>query len=200
MLCYACHICSQPERVEVITPPATTAITKAFALAQLGRDASDTTYDDLLAVYIPAAVKKAEDWTGKTFIDTSYRAYWNCFSYCLLILAAPNFSVLNFKYLDTDGNEQDFPADDYNIYTDRHYAQIVPVSSFPSTEDKPDAVYVDYKAGYGTSDTDVPADVRVAIAMMVVKMIANRGDCSDECGDVPCDAQRLLMPYRPVEF
>lgn len=42
----------------------------------------------------------------------------------------------------------------------------------------------------------VPPQITLAIMQMVAAMYANRGDCSDKCGLVPCGAQRLLKQFR----
>lgn len=39
-------------------------------------------------------------------------------------------------------------------------------------------------------------DIQLAIAMMVVRMLENRGDCSDDCGKIPCDAKAILEGYK----
>ena len=44
----------------------------------------------------------------------------------------------------------------------------------------------------------IPADIIQAIAMMTTMMIANAGDCSDDCGDVPCGAEKLIKKYKPI--
>lgn len=43
---------------------------------------------------------------------------------------------------------------------------------------------------------DVPSTLQLAVKRMVAMMYANRGDCSDKCGDVPCVAQSLAKSWR----
>lgn len=201
MACYSSYsaCCILPERTGITVAPAETAITTAFARAQLGMDAADTSLDALLSVYIPAATKMAQDYTGITFVTTTYKAYWNALFGCLKIQNSPNFAITEFAYVDTDGNGQTLTSDDYRIYTDDVFAYIFPAEgeSFPDTDEVPNAVTITYTAGYG-NQAAVPTDIQLAIAMMVTGMVANRGDCSDECGEVPCGAQRILTKYKPA--
>lgn len=44
----------------------------------------------------------------------------------------------------------------------------------------------------------VPQKIQLAIASMVVSMLNNAGDCSDICGDIPCQAQKLLSTYKSM--
>lgn len=49
----------------------------------------------------------------------------------------------------------------------------------------------------GTATTlQTPPQIELAIMQMVARMYENRGDCCDECGNVPCAAQKLLKQYR----
>lgn len=42
----------------------------------------------------------------------------------------------------------------------------------------------------------IPRQLELATMQMVAKMYRNRGDCCDECGDVPCMAQSLAKQFR----
>lgn len=42
----------------------------------------------------------------------------------------------------------------------------------------------------------IPPSIGLAISQMVARMYENRGDCSDECGNVPCSAKKLLKQFK----
>ena len=42
----------------------------------------------------------------------------------------------------------------------------------------------------------IPPQINVGLLQMVTKMNANKGDCCDECGQVPCGTQKLLRQFR----
>lgn len=46
----------------------------------------------------------------------------------------------------------------------------------------------------------IPRQLELAIMQMVAKMYRNRGDCCDECGDVPCMAQALARQFKRVQI
>lgn len=43
---------------------------------------------------------------------------------------------------------------------------------------------------------EIPPQLQLAVMLMVSKMYANRGDCSDECGNIPCISQTLAKTFR----
>jgi len=42
----------------------------------------------------------------------------------------------------------------------------------------------------------IPSQLLLSITMMVAGMYANRGDCSDACGEIPCAVQPLAKSFR----
>lgn len=44
--------------------------------------------------------------------------------------------------------------------------------------------------------TQIPPQIQLAIMQMVARMYENRGDCCDECGEVPCSAQKKLKQFK----
>lgn len=45
---------------------------------------------------------------------------------------------------------------------------------------------------------EIPAQLQLAVMQMVAKMNENRGDCCDECGQVPCSSQSLAKQFRRI--
>jgi uncharacterized phiE125 gp8 family phage protein len=172
-----------------------------FARLQAGRESTDTDFDDLLNIYIPAATAQASAWCGIDFILQSYAAYWDYFPAVLEIQGGWAITVTALSYYDSDDVQQVILPSDYYVY-DRYnaFVQITPPTGqvWPSTIDKPDAVTVSYSAGFGPDHTYVPYDIQLAIATMTTMMLGNRGDCADSCGAIPCAAMRLLAKYKPM--
>lgn len=196
----SCIDCTKPTRLVIDVPAAAQPVTLALVKSQANIDASDTYFDTLIEdTYIKVATLHAQDWTSKTFINTSKTVYWGWeFPYCLQIHDAPKLNISDFRYLDTDDIEQVLSPDDYLIETDDHFTNIYAASKsgWPKTSCVPNAITINYTAGFGADYTSVPDDIQLALAKMCTRMLGNRGDCSDTCGSVPCDAQILLSPYR----
>lgn len=157
MSCSCTNICpKEPSRQEVITPPADLAISLEYAKLQAAIALDDDSLDILLTTYIRAATEKAEAYTGLTFVTTEFRAFWNCFFPALKIQNNPNFTITEIKYIDIDGNEQTLASTEYQVYNDGVFAIITPVTSWPSTKSNtPDAVKIDYTAGYEIISGDI---------------------------------------------
>lgn len=45
---------------------------------------------------------------------------------------------------------------------------------------------------------EIPAQLQLAVMQMVAKMYENRGDCCDECGNVPCVSQTLAAQFKRI--
>ena len=259
-----CKDCYSAIRTE-ITTQSIKAISLNLAKLQAGLEPDETYQDVLISQYIDSAARLASDFIGKTLLTTGYRAYWNYLHECLEI-RDHNVGITALKYIDTDGNEQEIT--DFEVQR-REHVTMVYTSEFPSTKDIPEAVFIDYTAGWGfvqkavsltrvdslvtgttavahqaltgniitieqaeagyngdfiisvidsnqltyTIDTEpttpgsgvfvhrlLNSDIQTALAMMTVRMLSNRGDCSDKCGAVPCDALTLLNDYKDASI
>jgi len=95
-------------------------------------------------------------------------------SYRIITLPRTNLiSVTSVKYNDNDGNEQTYT--DYTVDTYQTPARIVNDElSWPEVEDKANSVTIVYKAGYGTDRSDVPAEIKRAMKMLISHWNSNR--------------------------
>jgi hypothetical protein len=158
-----CFECIPAESRSITAPPTITAISLEYAKRQAGIDISDPYQEQLIWGYIKAATILAQGFIGKTFVTTGYEGAWNYFPYCLKITDI-NVAITEISYTDTDNVVQTLDATDFELYQDNHYARIVPsksAGSFPSTKAMPNAVKVQYTAGYGFTDGSVSSLTRV---------------------------------------
>jgi len=72
--------------------------------------------------------------------------------------------------------------------------------AFPSTHPGFSAVSVQFVAGYGDA-TDVPAGIKHAVLLIVGDLYENRENAAPRgASSLPLTAERLLWPYRALEF
>lgn len=151
--------------MKVIAPPLLEPVSLAEVKDQLG--IADTRSDGLLSRRIVEARQWAEGYTGRAFISQTREIRWNCFvdrHECPSAL-----TVVSVKYIDTNGVEQTVATSDYTLDT---YAFIPFVQSaydvaWPYTRREPNAVRIQFTAGYGDTVEAVPALIREQIILLV---------------------------------
>ena len=137
---------------------------------------ADTTQDDKLTLLIYAAQERLEREIDRIILDGTFKMTGPCFGDSVLISHKPVTAVTAVKYIDTDGNEQTLDPSDWRFLSDRR--EVVPAigGQFPSTYPNiPDAVSVEYSAGYGTEACNVPRMIRAAMMLCVGKWCYDPG-------------------------
>lgn len=163
---------------KVTSAPVNEPVSIRAAKAQLNIDESYSDDDAKLTTLIQAARIWMERRLGQSLITQTRRQYMDTFPCGTLeILYGPilldedgdpaSFAV---KYFDSNDVEQTWSATNYWLSTNGYVPKLVPKYSWPSAGDRPDAIYVEYQAGYGSTDESVPANIRQAILLIVAEM------------------------------
>jgi uncharacterized phiE125 gp8 family phage protein len=119
--------------------------------------------DTLIQALIDSAVGLAEHITGRTFDQRSRTHRAADFGGYVALPGAPVTEVTEVKYLDAAGVEQTLPSGDYVLESGDDWPAIVPGfgTCWPAVQTgRSDAVRVTYAAGYGATESDVPAAIR----------------------------------------
>lgn len=211
----------------LVTPPALEPITLDDAKTHVRADLSSTAEDGLLTVLIAAARGWAEGYTNRALITQTWRETFDRFpSACLTapwretphwpyrhadhhfdgvtlrLGLAPVLSLSSVKYIAADGTSITLASDQYVTDLSALPAKLTPAYgvTWPTTRDQPNAVTVEYVAGYGPAALDVPAAIRAAILLMLGDLYANRE--RQIVGTITTEnpaAAALLGPYRVLE-
>jgi hypothetical protein len=109
---------------------------------------------------------------------------------------SPVQSVTHLKTFDDNDNETTFSSSNYFVDTASDPGRLVlnDGQTWP-TDDLRSAngINVQYVAGYGSNEGDVPEDIRVAIKMIAAHYYENRGDSDAK---FPKTALHILQPYQ----
>jgi len=157
------------------TAPASEPISRAEAKLWLRVD--HTTDDTVIDGLIKAARQHVEEFTHRQLITAVWYYKMDSFPTVIRLPRCPLQSAdLAITYYDTAGSLQTLGASNYTILTDRTPGEIHEAysKSWPSTYSIPEAVTVEFKAGYGTTSTDVPEPIRVALRLLIADMYENR--------------------------
>ncbi len=158
------------------TAPASEPVTTAEAKTHARVLGSDE--DTLIGTYITAARKLIEDWSGRAFINQTWDLTLDIFPGVdyIEMPKAPLSSVSSITYTDTAGDSQTLASSEYNVDTNREpgIIRLADGSSWPATDEIPNAVTIQFVAGYGATSASVDERYILAIKMLVAHWYSNR--------------------------
>lgn len=195
---------------EVETPRASDPVSLADAKSFMG--ISGTGDDALITSLITTATDLCEQYTKRTTVNTTFKAYFNSFGagshiyngrFSLSVSAPVNLrrsklqSITSVEYYTGDVLTVLDPS---KYYKDNRndFSSVYPVSGsvWPSIDTRADSVQITFVAGYGASDTDVPQPLRNAIMTHVSWLYEQRGQSEDCAGQVPMNVRNAYNMYR----
>ena len=132
-------------------------------------------------ILVPAAEAWVEALTNRQLITATWTLKLDRFPAFDIVLPKPPLqSVTSVKYVDQDGTQQTWADTNYSVDAPAGpYAlrgRIVPGYSiiYPITRAIPDAVEIEFIAGYGDAYSDVPGLIRSALLVMVGELFERR--------------------------
>lgn len=155
-------------REVLVTPAAINPVTldEAKLHLRVTHDSEDT----LIESQISAATRYCEDRIGQQFITATWRLLLDCFPAFIWLPRPPLITVTSLTYVDTAGATQTLATSEYQINSQRRPAAIAPARNkfWPSIDHETfNPVQVNYTAGYGPAETDVPESAKQAIKLLV---------------------------------
>ncbi len=209
----------------LVTPPDQEPITLQQAKDQLCLDASYTTDDALVALYIQAAREYVESNCNRAVLSqqwrlsldgfpvyspglmrfndrSSYRQIANQWaSSVYLHLPKPSLiSVDAITWIDTSGTTQTLAPSAYVVDADSIPARIAPTPNtyWPVPQMyRPNTVQIVFTCGYGDGPSDVPARIQAAILLLIAHWYANRESVSPmNLTSIPFGVDALLASER----
>jgi uncharacterized phiE125 gp8 family phage protein len=146
----------------------------------------DTADDSLITTIIKGARESVEarqniSTLNKTIVQrlerfpSSYKVATD-YENVIKLLVYPVISVTSITYLDENGNTQTLPQNLYEVDTYKGIIGEAVDQDFPDTYLSLNDVTITYVAGFGTSATSCPTDIRIAILKMIANIYENRTD------------------------
>ena len=155
--------------------------------------------DEYLSGIIRAAAAIVERQYGMAMLTQTIEEYHRGFPCAsdapLLLRIAPLLTVTSIQYLDGAGDTQTWDPDSWAYGHYNQTAFIVPKTGYDwptGLSVQPNAVTITYQAGFGPKASNVPADIRAALLLMIGAMYENREDAPST---LPLASQNLLHPY-----
>lgn len=190
----------------IVTPPAEEPVTLTEAKNHLRVDLTDD--DSLISALIVAAREHAEAITRRAFITQTLKLSMDAFPVNngpIYVPMPPLQSVNSLKYFNTGGVEQTLTeGTDYLVDNESEPGRITPApdTGWPATQNRPNAVSVEFVAGFGDA-SKVPQGIKQAILLMVGHWYENREAVTmqgNNAGELPMAVDSLLMMHRIWRF
>lgn len=179
--------------LRLITAPTTEPVSLAVTKAFLRVDGMDE--DALIHALIKAAREKGEELSRRAFITQTWEMIIDGWpgDYLLKLYRPPLQSVTSIKYRDADNAEHTWT--DYVVDT-RSEPGVIIFNSLPSDSLlESGAITVQYVAGYGDAETDVPERIKQTSLSLIAYWYENR-----EGQQVPADLKHAFMNERAIWF
>jgi len=190
--------------LQLVTAPAVKPVTLSEVKDQLRVEGPD---DDVILtrlINVAVAYTDAKGALGQAMITQTW-AQWigpNP-TQSIRLLLGPIQSVTAVKYYDVDGALQTDTLSNYQVFGTGSATTIEPKSgqNWPVTQDRPDAIKIEYVVGYGDATTDVPDTIRHAMMLMVGHWYDNREQTGfDELSNIPFGYESLLNMHRETWY
>jgi uncharacterized phiE125 gp8 family phage protein len=161
---------SRQDALQLIEPPAALPISLSEVRQQLRVDYEGE--DEILARLISTAVAytDAQGALGQAMITQKWGQWVGPNpTQIVRLMLGPLVEVTAVKYYDTDGNLQTDTLANYEITGTEFSTTVGPKSgnNWPVTAQRPDAIRIEYTAGYGSTSSAVPQSIRHALMLLV---------------------------------
>ncbi len=183
--------------LEVVTPPSVEPLTVAEAKSHLRVDG--TAEDVYIGALVTAARSHVETVTNRALIDRQLRLSLDYFTCEIRLPRAPLQSVDSIDYIDLAGASQTLPPAEYQVDSVTEPARLRPAPdlSWPETDFRLNAVKILFTAGYGTTEADVPEDIRHALRLLIGHYYAHPESvvAGAPVAELPQAVDALLAPH-----
>ncbi|TIN78345.1 hypothetical protein [Mesorhizobium sp.] len=137
---------------------------------------------------------------GRCLLTQTWTLFLDCFPPCIELPLPPLQAVIHIKYLDSDGTQQTLDPTLYRVSGAGSWRpEVAPAygETWPDTRTVADAVEVQFRAGYGDTEADIPPPILQAINVMAGHFYVERQPVTFTTPhEIPMLARDLIAPFR----
>lgn len=191
--------------MRIITNPTLEPLTVAEVKSWLGVKPEQNTLDDIIKSRIVRARQYAETYMQRALLKQTIEVRYDNFGMFPVKLPYPNLITVNtVKYIDEAGVLQTLNATNYYVddYSPMAKISLSTTGTWPNTKAEPNAVRVQYDAGYGTVATSIPEIIKEALFIIIGNWMNNQPQVESGvlATRVPYAARDMLDQYAVVDF
>jgi len=139
----------------------------------------NSSFDTQLNNLIKVARQYCEKITGRDLINKNYRALLNCMPAKIKIQKSKLQSITSIQYYK-DNVLETLPSNQYYFtYSNDYSLLIIEKQNDLKIDDREQATYINFVAGYGATADFVPQGLKQAMLSYITYLFENAGDCSD---------------------
>jgi uncharacterized phiE125 gp8 family phage protein len=185
--------------IRLVSGPAVSPVSLSEAKAHLRVDSNDE--DAFISALIEAAVSHVDGQgqLGRAMITQDWAQYENQSPGWVRLTMGPFQSLVSVEYYDADGVLQSATLSDFETRLDRDFVICKPKENktWPNADTRQDAIKITYRAGFGSSASDVPAGIKHALLLLIGHWYENRMAVSDlKYQEVPVAVESLINNQR----
>jgi uncharacterized phiE125 gp8 family phage protein len=159
-------------------------------------DVSPHPDDALIESFIIAAREFAEHYTGRALAPQTLEMALHCFPRCGHVIELdmpPVASITSIKYTDTAGTEQTLATSAYSLSQYGESRNVSPAygTSWPDTQDIPDAVRIRYVTGYTAAPKAVVSAILLHIQLQYEKLTPHEQVAYEKARDSLLDTVKI---------
>lgn len=201
------HALEQHFGLALKTAPVNDAVSRDDAKDFLRVDAADD--NAIIDRAIESAIASTEAWLRRALITQTWYLYLDAFptdSLCPIPIPLPPLQSIDaITYTDTAGDGQTWSSDDYQTDIVTEPGRVMPVKggSWPTAQaDTFNAVTIEFTAGYGDDDTDIPGDIQSMVLLLAAHLYVHRGPVITGMivSDIPLSVESIAANRRIPAF
>ena len=145
----------------------------------LKTDFASISSDPYLKILVKAIEDFGENFTKRAFTQKTYRSYRDFWVPTFLLERSPFVGIDSVKFSDENNVEQTVSNSNYYTNFSAFYTNLIfeNAFNFPTLSDRVQSIRVDFIAGYGVDNEDIPEDLKMAMLNHLAELYSNRGDC-----------------------
>ncbi len=188
--------------LELLGGPASEPVSLAEAKTHLRVDHSDE--DDLISSLITTSRLQVEAALGLALITQQWVLRADCWplSGVVELPLRPLISVDEVRVLDAEGAATTLDDISYAVDNNGDRPRLMSRTGYwPLPGARLNGIEIEFTAGFGTTASLVPHDIRQALLALIVHWFEHRGaDAHRTPPPIPNSVSALLMPYRAVRL
>lgn len=193
----------KPPKRSSQTPTEVITLSEARLHLRLDTEGSPPSHpdDSIVSALIIAARENAESHTGLAIAESSYTLALDAFPIdAIELFLSPVQSITSVTYVDSGGATQTLTNTKYQLDNYSSPAKLFPLEPWPATKVKPNAVLINFIAGFtdgSPNNYPLPISLKQAMFIMIGTWYENRESIAEkETYERPMTATYLLTPHR----